>query len=490
MNQDILAYLTISNSDGSIGSQELLLTGLHIYDNVLGLLISICELLSLLKEKKYLSEEYQQAVEHTIKDCQSILKDLMKKAMNHEVTQVAYIDKLLEKIECHIRDVLRAIEYQEYKQTVKDYSLAKEILPFLPTHDEQFTALGRGFNDILYLQQYFQGVLQNKEFYCYIDHLMPSAGSIFRRGELISQKHCLNSGSIIEKDLKNVGGYCDIFNVDGKMIANSTLGMCSLLLEVKNQSKIFFDEIKIKAEVQGMRMSSHHQDIVLDNFAPNSCRKLKLCFHKTDFSTVTVNLQVWSHKLLTITSDNPSTLLLKLDSLAATRDIFEKKYLSFAKGISISPLAFCMPLNLQILPLQTLRLIEQRQMFPISCKEESLLTIPASALQSYVMENGLLASSVIIINSNPPIVIKDNMPEAMCKLQSMANDQAKPLSFSIMTVMSQRDAQIFALTIFEKNPDSNQVKKTISIKSDTKDIAERWQSSDVNFYWKTNKGSN
>lgn len=481
--------MTISDTDGSIGSQELLLTGLHIYDNVLGFLISVCELLSMLKEKRYFSEEYQQATESVMRDCQGILKDLMKKAMNHEITQVSYIDKLLEKIECHIRDVLRAIEYQEYKQAVKDYSLAKEILPFLPTHDEQFTALGRGFNDILYLQQYVQGVLHNKAFYCYIDHLMPSAGSIFRRGELVAQQRSLSACSITEKDLKNAGGFCDIFNVDGKIVANSILGMCSLMLEIRNQSKIFFDEVKVKVEVEGMRISTHHQDIVVDNFAPNSCRKLKLCFHKSDFSTVSVNLQVWSHKLVTITSDNPSTLLLKLDTLAATRDIFEKKYLAWAKGLTISRLAFCMPLNLQMLPLQTLRLIEQRQMFPIVCKDESTATLPAASLQSHVMENRFIASSVIVINSNPPIVVKDNLTEAVGRLQSMANDPSKPLSFSLMTVVTQRDAQIAVSQLFEKSPGSSVVKKSMAIKSDTKDVAERWLSTDVNFFSRHGKGS-
>ena len=81
---------------------------------------------------------------------------------------------------------------------------------------------------------------------------MPSAVSNFRKAELLNLPSSFSKSHIRESSLSNVGGYTDVFDIKVTTLTNSTLGMCCLLFEIKNNTKIFFDEVKVKFEVEGM----------------------------------------------------------------------------------------------------------------------------------------------------------------------------------------------------------------------------------------------
>lgn len=468
-------YLAVDKESGKVENQDQLMTGLQVYDNLFDLLFSLCEMLNMLKEKRSFDVGATSIIKDAIKVCENIFRDILKKYTAQDETKVPIIDKLIEKSVQHVKNILGGIEYQVYHQTLKEFSLAKEILSFLHTKDEQHTALSKGFNDIFYLQLYFQTVMRNKDRYAYVDHLMPSASTIFRRGEITSLAYCFQAGVINVKILKNCGGFSDVFDFDVKMVFNSAICMCSLLIDVQNQSKIFFEEIKIKTEVCGLLDCNSQTDIIVDNFAANSTRKFKICFKKIDFTPVRIDIKIWCQKLITLTSENSNAHLTKLESMAAIRDIFEKKSLSCVKDLRLAAFNFALPLNFAHLPTQTIRTIEERQLFS-SLVLESTSDSPSIMDLSRYNKNPRLRHFLLVIDTaGKPIYVKDNPGDQFTKLQQIAGLKDKGLSCYLMTPFATPDGSQFTIVDrFEKQVDQAAVSRHVYVKSDVKSVCDSW----------------
>ena len=139
--------------------------------------------------------------------------------------------------------------------------------------------------------------------------------------------------------------------------------MCCLLFEIKNNTKIFFDELKVKFEIEGMQQLNNQLTYLIDNIAGQATRRLKICFYKRDFKPVHWFTKISAKNIANMNSENNKLKLIKLDSLAATRDIFEKKVLSLVWDMKISPFKFATPLQFSDVPNLTIKTFEDRLIF-------------------------------------------------------------------------------------------------------------------------------
>ena len=453
--KDTLGNLGLSRKSGIIENQDELASGLYIYDNLFELLFSLCELLNLVKEKRFLEEESLVLAKSLTKSSDQLLREFLKRISLEEKTLVPIVDKLFERTNQHLKNILSGIEYQNYQQNIKEYSLEKEILGFLDNKEEQFTAMNLVFTEIFFLQHYFQTSLKLKDAYCYVHHLLPSACANFRRAEIVSLEHCFESSVIKVWTVPNVGGFSDIFDIHIKVIFNAALSMCTLLIDLQNHSKIFFEEVKVKVEVQGMTHSSNQNEFLIDTFAASSSRRLKLCYHKLDFSPMKANIRITTKNLAGMSSENAAASLTKLESLAATRDIFEKKTLSTIHDLPLNLFGLSMPLSLCTLPSQMIRAFEEKLTFTSNIYSLKLEDLGIEKL----LLNKNLRSCVFVIDTKPrAIYIKERPADQFSKLMTLFHQADKSAACYIMYPLVTGEAMFCAFFVrFEKKEGAEDV---------------------------------
>lgn len=459
----MIENLSIDRRTGQVTNHDQCMIGLHKYDTYFELLFCVCELLNSIKEKKFLDDDSSSLTKTLTRNCDSVLREFLRRIAKEEQTLVPLVDIVFEKTAQHIKNILSGIEYQVYQQNIKDYSLAKELLGFFEQRQDHSTAFNDVFPNLFFLQHYFQTTLRLKDAYCYVHHLLPSACANFRRSEIVSIANCLQSSIIKQSTVTNAGGFTDIFDIEAQIVVNAALGMCVLLVKVQNNSKIFFEEVRLKVEVQGMVHSAGQSEFLIDTFAASSSRRLKLCYHKQDFSLVKANIKVSTKSLSNISSEMVAVSLAKLDSLAATRDVFEKKQLSAVQNLHINLFDFATPVSLVSLPMQTVRSFEEKLSFSSNIYSFSLSSIDPDTL----LTNSRLQSYLLVLDTKPrPIYFKERTAEQFIKLRALMQQNDKAVACYFLYPMATFEADFCALVVrLEKKEGLEEVQAMLVVQS-------------------------
>ena len=394
-----------SSESGTINTNfDKMTTGLYLYDNLLGLTFSVCEIFHLLKESKVLDDETTTIAKSIVKSLEESLKKLESRTSEVQDHGEARIRKLVEKTKSHLECLLNGIEFNQYSLKLKEFLLSHELIALYKNKNYQTTTLYSIFSDIMNLQMATQAVINHRNALTYMDHLLPVSSCIYKRYLMTDLGASFNKGLIRVERLYNLGGFVDVFNIDIILIINSLLDMTCMIVEITNNTKIFFEEIIVTVMVSNVEYSNGEKQFFLEDFAANSKRKIKICLVKKSFDIMTTTVDITSKILAKIKSENQQIIVEKLESLAGIGDIFEKKSLSKASGIKFHPLKFMMPLDLSRTPNHTIQMLRERLVYSANLTH----------LTSKLMER---------MNSKPQTPIKK---AASSESEQPKQDQAQP----------------------------------------------------------------
>lgn len=450
--QELLECLGVDVHTGKITSVDKLTISLHVYDSLFDFLFSVCEMMAIGKEKRPFGDDYVDISKFLTQKCDSLLREFLKRMIKEEKTLIPMVDRILDKTEQHLRNILSGIEYQIYHQNVKDYSLAREILPYVGDISDT-AAINHEFTELLFSQTNFQAVLKSKVHYCYVHHLLPSAVANFRRCLLPSTP----LGQIIK--IQNSGGFNDLFDISATFVVNPGLSLCTLLIEIKNNSKIFFEEVRLKIQVQGMESTSSQTEFLIDSFASSSSRKLKACFSKQDYSPVKACIKVSTKQMTSWQSENVAVGLEKLESLAATRDLFDKKQLSLGLDLSVDFLRFALPLDLSSLPGQTIRAFEEKLIFGSTIYEADstqIIEMPLSLLN--------LKTCILVLDTKPrPVYLKERLADHWTKIKTILLQEKAATCYFLFPLVAPSSRCCAIILRYEKKDQTSAVRTQVVI---------------------------
>lgn len=426
----LLFNLSLDRTSGLVINQDMLVTGLYIYDNLFECIYGVCEALSHLREKKILIDQGAAYAKGISKQCEGILRDLLKLTISEEETKVPLVDKVVERVATQVKGLLLNLEYNSYIGA-REHNLARETLAMLSLAHPQRLPLHAAFAQGLFMQLHFQTLTRLGDYYSYRHHLLPDAASIYRKGELMDSKASFENGQVQFLEISNAGGFGDLFRVDLMGVFHSCLGLVSIRIVIENHSKVFLEELRVIVEAEGMMQQPPQNLYILDQFAASSTRTLKLCFSVKEFCTMALRIRLTTKSLPNLSSDNPQIAVLKLDSLAATRDLFMKKDLGGVWDLKISPFLLASPLHFSDLPVHTIKTYEEKLIFS-SPLVEIELNPPLQTLAQF-FSNPVLSNVLLFIDTKPkPIVVKEHIPEQYAKLRQILLEEDKPLSFYLL----------------------------------------------------------
>lgn len=421
----------------------------QITDSILRLTFLLLETLNTLKDSnafhqktvKYVNEHSQRIID----SLQGFVKELerQQEQSKQEGVGVCRQDNSQHLVQAtlnYVREILQAADAGVFSKGLKEYRLKKELLSE-PGLNKKAVSLLNGYSDFMFLQLKFQTVLRQKKIYSYEYQFLPDVGTIYRLGLAKDLPESMRRGIIRTKQIHNVGGYCDIFCVNMLQIVNSALGMVTFILDIRNTTKIFFEEVFIDVETQGLLHWCEENHFEIKGFTAGSTRKLKLCYSVADYTKVRFNAHISSRNLAHLVSENNQVKIMKLESIAATNDIFEKKGLSLIKNFEISPLDLFLPICMVDLPNQAIRAFEERLLHssPFFEVDFTLKGVPRTVggppgeLTSempnlaHFFGNPFLSSSLISVTSDRHVYIKEYTLQAYnaLVLQAVNNQREK-----------------------------------------------------------------
>ena len=321
---------------------------------------SVAEILNLMKEKRLLDAKGKVLATDVSSKFEMCVKDFLKQVEATEPPKFPLFEKLLERLTAHVRGLMSGLELNVFGLNLAEASLSRELLSLDRRLSFESTALYSNFSDVMFMQISSQALLKNSRQLSYIDHLLPSAAHNYRRTTLADLGQQYRQGFIRVEKKRAVGGYNDIFNIDLTVIYNCLLDMFCLLVDIGNNTRIYFEEVSVDILLNDAEQASQETSFTFDNFAAGSTRKLKSCYVKKSIKATKVQISITSKQLAALKSENQRVPVKKLESIAAAGDLFQRKWLSRAANIRLNPFYFLLPLRLHDIPFHTVQSLDQR----------------------------------------------------------------------------------------------------------------------------------